>query len=162
MAYEVKTLKYMRYLFTFLLILFTTFSFGQTNNVDSLTFCSVKYKVPTGCSAESEYQVMCNKYSIVWLYMNEQMLNFMPDQFISQMAGQMKISKKEPISCYLLDNDAKGYKISFKKGKEIGYQLIAYGIVNGQPVLVQLSLDKEPKSNDDIPSFPRQIIRLTK
>jgi hypothetical protein len=152
----------MRYLFIALFILVSIFSFGQTSNIDSLTFCNTKYKVPTACSAESEYQITCDKYSIVWLYMNEQMLNFMPDQFISQMAGQMKNFKKEPISCYLLDNDAKGYKISFKKGKKIGYQLIAYGIVNGQPVFVQLSLDKEPKSNDDIPSFPRQIIRLTK
>ena len=94
--------------------------------------------------------------------MNDQMLQVMPDQFVNQMAGQMKKFKKEPITCYLLDKEVKGYKISFKKDKVIGYQLIAYGVANGQPVLVQLSLDKEPKTNDDIPIFPRQIIRLTK
>ncbi len=153
----------MRHFFIALFILVGTNSFGQTSTkIDSLTFCFIKYKVPTGCTAESEYQVKCDNYSIVWLYMNDQMLQVMPDQFVNQMAGQMKKFKKEPITCYLLDKEVKGYKISFKKDKGTGYQLIAYGVANGQPVLVQLALDNEPKTNDDIPNFPRQIIRLTK
>ena len=94
--------------------------------------------------------------------MNEQMLQSMPDQFVNQMSGQMKKFKKEPITCYMLDKEVKGYKIIFKKDNGTGYQLIAYGVANGQPVLVQLSLNNEPKTNDDIPEFPRQIIRLTK
>ena len=153
----------MRQLFIASFILFGTTSFGQTSTkIDSLTFCFRKYKVPTGCTAESEYQVKCDNYSISWLYMNDQMLQLMPDQFVNQMAGQMKKFKKEPIICYLLDKEVKGYKISFRRDKGIGYQLIAYGVANGQPVLVQLSVDDEPKTNDDIPSFPKQIIRLTK
>ena len=86
----------------------------------------------------------------------------MPDQFINQMAGQMKNFKKEPIKCFLLDKEVKGFKITFKKGKGIGYQLIAYGVANGQPVLVQLAIDNEPRTNDDLPDFPRQILRFAK
>jgi len=153
----------MRQFLTALFFLFSVISFGQTTKqVDSVTFCFNKYKVPTGCTAKSEYQVKCDNYSIVWLYMNEQMLQTMPDQFVNQMAGQMKKFKKEPITCYLLDKEVKGYKISFKKDNGTGYQLIVYGVANGQPVLVQLSLNDEPKTNDNIPEFPRQIIRLTK
>ena len=153
----------MRQILTYVSILLATTTFGQTpSKIDTLTFCFNKYKVPTGCTAQSEYQVKCNNYSIVWLYMTEPMLQSVPEQFISQMAGQMKKFKKEPITCYLLDNEVKGYRISFKKDNGAAYQLIAYGIANGQPVLVQLSLDSEPKSNEDIPEFPRQIIRLTK
>ena len=146
-----------------LLLIISTSSFGQdTKQIDSLTFCSNKYKVPVNCTAESEYQIQCKDYSMMWLYMNGQMLQFMPDQFVNQMEGQLKKFKKQSITCYLLDTQVKGYKISFKKDNGTGHQLIAYGEVNGQPVLVQLSLDKEPKSNDDIPDFPRQIIRLSK
>jgi hypothetical protein len=153
----------MRQFLTALFLFFSAVSFGQTTKqVDSVTFCFNKYKVPTGCTAESEYQVKCDNYSIVWLYMNEQMLQTMPDQFVNQMAGQMKKFNKEHITCYLLDKEVKGYKISFKKDNGTGYQLIAYGVANGQPVLVQLSLDDEPKTNDNIPEFPRQIIRLAK
>ena len=132
----------MRQFLTVLLVFFSATLFGQTTNqIDSVTFCFNKYKVPTGCTAQSEYQVQCDNYSIVWLYMNEQMLQSMPDQFVNQMAGQMK---------------------KFKKDNGTGYQLIAYGVANGQPVLVQLSFNNELKTNDDIPEFPRQIIRLTK
>ena len=153
----------MKQLLLALFTLLVTTSFGQSSTqIDSLTFCFNKYKVPTGCTAESEYQVKCDSYSITWLYMNEQMLQFMPDQFINQMAGQMKNFRKEPISCFLLDKEVKGYKISFKKDKGTGYQLVAYGVANGQPVLVQLALDNEPRTNEDLPDFPRQIIRLAK
>jgi len=153
----------MKHIFIALFILAGTTSFGQiSTKIDSLTYCSTKYTVPTGCTAESEYQVKCDSYSIVWLYMNNEMLQFVPDQFVNQMSGQMKKFKQEPITCFLLDKEVKGYKISFKKDKGIGYQLIAYGVTNGQAVLVQLALDNEPKTNDDIPSFPRQIIHLTK
>ena len=153
----------MRYFLIALFFFVGTTCFGQTSTkIDSLTFCHTKYKAPTGCTVESEYQVGCDNYSIVWLYMNEEMLRVMPDQFINQMAARMKKFKKEPIACYLLEKEVKGYKISFKKDKGTGYQLLAYGVVNGQPVIVQLSLDNEPKTNDDIPEFPRQIIKLTK
>ncbi len=153
----------MRQFLIALLLFFSATSFGQTTKqVDTLTFCFNKYKVPTGCTAQSEYQVQCVNYTMVWLYMNEQMLQSMPDQFVNPMSGQMKKFKKEPITCYLLDKEVKGYKISFKKDNGTGYQLIAYGAANGQPVLVQLSLNNEPKTNEDIPEFPRQIIRLTK
>ena len=146
---------------TFLFI--SILAYGQTvKQVDSLTFCQYKYAVPEECKAESEYQVKCTNYSIVWLYMTEQMLQFMPDQFVNQLENQSKMFKKETIFCYLLDQEVKGYKISFKKDKVTRYQLIAYGTVNNQPVLVQLSLDNEPKVNEDIPAFPRQIIRLSK
>ena len=153
----------MRQLFTGLFVFFSATLFGQTTDkVDSVTFCFIKYKVPIGCTAKSEYQVQCDNYSIVWLYMNEQMMQSMPDQFVNQMAGRMENFKKKSITCYLLDNPVKGYAISFKKDSGTGHQLIAYGVANGQPVLVQLSLNSEPKTNDDIPEFPRQIIRMTK
>ena len=134
----------------------------ETNGPDSLSFCFKQFKVPEGCSAQSEYQVSCDNYSMVWLYLTESMLGIVPDQFVGQMTAQVKVLKKEPITCYLLDNEAKGYLISFKKGDGTAYQLIVWGIANHQPVLVQLILAKEPKRNEDIPSFPAHIIRLTK
>jgi len=78
------------------------------------------------------------------------------------MAGQMKKFKKEPVTCYLLGNQVKGYKISFKTDQGTAHQLLAWGLANEQLVLVQLSLNKEPKTNEDIPAFPGQLISLSK
>ena len=153
----------MRQLLITFFILARAASFGQTSTkIDSLTFCFIKYKVPAGCSAETEYQIKCDSYSLVWLYMDKQMLQVTCNQLVNQMSGQMKKFKKEAITCYLLDKRVKAYKISFTKENGKGYQLITYGVVNGQPVLVQLSLENKPRTNNDIPDFPKQIIRLTR
>jgi hypothetical protein len=141
----------------------TTTSFAQTPaKGGTISFCFIKYKIPAGCKAASEYQVKCDDYSMTWIYLTPQTFQTMPDQIINQMAGQMKKFKKEPVTCYLLDNQVKGYKISFKTDQGTTHQLMAYGLANEQFVLVQLSLNKEPQTNEDIPAFPRQMIRLSK
>jgi hypothetical protein len=147
-------------IFAFLFI--TASSFGQVpDKSDTISFCFIKYKIPPGCKAASEYQVKCDDYSMTWIYLTPQTIQTTPDQMIKQMAGQMKKFKKEAITCYLLDKQVKGYKISFKTEQGTGHRLMAYGFANEQLVLVQLSLDKEPKTNEDIPAFPRQMIRLS-
>jgi hypothetical protein len=147
----------------FLFILFAATSFAQTsNNVDTVRFCFIKYKVPAGCTAESRSQVKCDNYSISWIDLTPEILKTMPDQVVNQMAGQFKKFKKEAITCYLLDNPVKGYKVSYKTDRGTTYQIVAAGVANEQPVLVQLVLDKEPKTDADIPEFPKQMIRLSK
>jgi hypothetical protein len=150
----------------FLIFLFLTIavnSFAQNpDKGDTISFCFIKYKIPAGCKAASEFQMKCDDYSMTWIYLTPQTFQTMPDQIISQMAGQMKKFKKEPVTCYLLGNQVKGYKISFKTDQGTSHQLMAYGLANEQLVLVQLSLDKEPKTDDDIPAFPGQMIRLSK
>ena len=153
----------MKQILIFLFLFTAATSFAQTpGKGDTISFCFIKYKIPAGCSAASEYQVKCDDYSMTWIYLTPQTFQTMPDQIIGQMAGQMKKFKKEPVTCYLLDTQVKGYKISFKTDQGTGHQLMAYGFANEQLVLVQLSLDKEPKTNEDIPAFPRQMIRLSK
>jgi len=149
----------------FLLILFffvAANAVGQTNKRDTVTFCYIKYPVPAGCTAEPNSSVKCDGWKLSWIYLNDEMLKTVPDQLVNQMAGQLKKFRKEDITCYLLFNPAKGYKLSYKGEDGTVYQLIAYGIANEQPVIVQLSLNKEPQSNDDIPEFARQMIRLTR
>jgi hypothetical protein len=150
--------------FLILSFLFTTAtSFAQTpGNGDTISFCFTKYKIPAGCKAASEYQVTCDDYSMTWIYLNPQTFQTTPDQILNKMAGEMKKFKKEPVTCFLLGNQVKGYKISYKIDQGTGHQLMAWGFANEQLVLVQLSLNKEPKTNEDIPAFPEQMIRLSK
>jgi hypothetical protein len=153
----------MRLFLTSLMILITLSALAQTaKKVDSLEFCHIKLKVPQGCAAKSKFQVKCDGYSMAWIYMTPEMLQSMPEQFVNKLPNQLKDVNTEKIQCYLFNNEVKGYKISFQISQGIRYQLIAYGVVNDQPVLAQLLLGNEPKTNEDIPAFPRQIIRLTK
>jgi len=94
--------------------------------------------------------------------MNDEMFRGnLPEQFISQIETGLKDVKKVPLKVYILKKPAKGYEISFKTDDGIRYRILAYAVVNNQPVLIQLSLNNEPKTNEDIPDFPRQIMSLT-
>lgn len=96
-----------------------------------------------------------------WIYLNKQMLQSVPQQLVEGMAKKMKDFKEEPITCYLLGTEAMGYKISYtKEGGKKAYQIIGYGTANQQPVLVQLVLGREPRTNNDLPEFARQIIKI--
>jgi hypothetical protein len=147
--------------FLFILsFLVANIALGQTSKTDTVTFCYIKYPVPAGCEAKPNSSVQCEGWKLSWIYLSEEMLRTVPDQLINQMAGQLQKFRKEAVSCYLLGSPAKGYRLSYQiEGTKV-YQLIAYSIANEQPVIVQLSLNKSPQSDEDIPVFARQMIRL--
>jgi hypothetical protein len=153
----------MKQLLFFSFLLIAASSNAQTpDSGDTISFCFIKFKIPSGCKAPSEYQLKCADYSMIWTYLTPQTIQTMPGRIINQLATQTKKFKKEPVTCYLLGNQAKGYRISFKTDQGTSHQLMAWGFANEQLVLVQLSLNKEPKTNEDIPTFPGQIIRFSK
>ena len=97
-----------------------------------------------------------------WRYISFSMLQSVPGQTIDSLSHELKKFRKEAVPCYLLDSPVKGYKISYKTDQGTFYELMAFGVANEQPVIVQLVLNKEPKTNYVIPSFAQQIIRLSK
>lgn len=153
----------MKFLISLVIFGIAGIAFGQTTKkVELVNFASKEFKVPAGCSASSPYQIECSDFKMLWLYMNDEMLKTMPDQAINQLSSQLKDFKKKKISAFLLGAEVKAFKISFanEANKKRGFQIVVYGIANGQPVLVQLNLEKEPNTNDDLPEFPKQIIKL--
>ena len=155
----------MKYILINLLFMAAVSVNGQTNKeVSLLKFGSQEFTVPAGCKALSEHQVQCDHYTLGWFYMNKVMLKTAPEEFVNDLSGDLKDFKKQPISVFLYGEEVKGYKISFKNEatQKTGYQIIAYGIVNNQAVLVQLMLDNEPRTNDDLPDLPKRIIKLAK
>lgn len=145
--------------------MFASMANAQTaKSVDELSFAAKTFKTPGGCQAPSPFQLQCADYSMVWIYMNTEMLKTMPEQAIDQLSTQLKDFKKKEIAVFLMGEKVKGYKITFKNqtdGKN-GYQIVAYGVVNQQPLLFQLSLEKDPTKNAELPEFTRQIVGLEK
>lgn len=152
----------MKSIFTSIFILVAASTIAQSPaKSDTVKFCYIKFALPAGCSATSESQVKCDDCSMAWIYLSYPMLQSVPGQTIDNMSHQLKKFKKEAITCYLLDAPAKGYRMSYKTDQGTIYQLMAYGVANEQPVILQLVLTKEPKSNNDIPAFAKQFIRLS-
>jgi len=143
-------------------IVFSATVFAQTNTQgDSVIFCSYKCKVPAGCTTTSENKVTGSNYTMDWNYVSEEKLKGIENEYIG-MARLLSRFKKKRITCYLLNREVEGYKVSYQNLSGTTHQIYASGVVEGRGVTLLLSLDNEPNSNSDLPEFSQQILRLTK
>lgn len=154
----------MKHIFTLIFISISALLYSQSPKpIDTVVFCYNNYKVPAECKAVSETELQCDNYSVEWFYMNEDLIETMPDQFVyEQSTNWGKKYEKQAIKCYILNTEVKGYKVSFKGEKKMVYKIIAFGTANEQPVLVQLTMNKNPETNKDLPEFVTQFLKLTK
>ncbi len=160
----------MRQLLIVLFLLVSASVIGQKKiQEDSVAICSQYFKVPTGVKTERR-TIKGPDYELNWTYMyeinannasDELNLKEMEEAFI-ETGALMQRFKKKKISCYLLDNEVSGYAVSYKSSANVIYQIYASGIINGYGVMLTLTLNKEPLTNDDIPEFPKQLVKFTK
>lgn len=134
-------------------------SYGQAS-VETVTVASNMLSVPPDCKVETENKVHCNNYTVEWTYGDEQKVKGLQDAFLA-MGGMLDKFKKKRYDFYLFETRVKGYQVSYKNATGTTYQISASGVINGEPVWILVSLDKEPVTNDDIPQFVRQIIRFS-
>lgn len=160
---QLQKIKIMKSLLTVILALFSFGIFAQdSTSITELSYCKETFKIPDSCSAKSKYELTCADFTIQWLYMNEKMLAFMPQQIVKQLESKLKKVKKTAIKCISLETEIDGYLITYKDGKKKKYKIIAYGIVQGQPVLINLGLTNNPTENNKLHEFVRQIIEIKK
>lgn len=151
----------MRIILSILLVCSSLIPFAQTNS-DSISICKISLKVPDSITVNSEYEIRGKDFSMNWLYMEKNLLDTVPKLFVNQMAQKQQKFSKTPIKLFILDEPANGFKISYDQENHKAYQIIAYGKVNEQPVMIQLLMQKDPKNNTALPAFVRKIIRLEK
>ncbi|TGE05987.1 hypothetical protein [Hymenobacter fodinae] len=117
---------------------------------------------PAGCTPDSKYQVRCEGYQMTWMYLDYKMLTDFPEQFVRQIEKKHKHTERQPLECLILGQAAKGFRLSYPSETGMTYELIAYGVAKGQPVMVELTMDMDPEKTTDLPALPRQIVQLTK
>lgn len=130
--------------------------------VNTVNFCGMDISAPTTCTTETKYQVNCQGYQLTWMYLDYKMMQEFPEQFVRQIEKKHKHTERQPLECFILDQPAKGFRLSYPTESGMGYQLIAYGVAKGQPVMLQLTLETDPEKTADLPELPRQILRLPK
>ncbi|UII26589.1 hypothetical protein LVD15_25385 [Fulvivirga maritima] len=126
---------------------------------EDLTYCDMPLETPVGCNTKAS-EVTCDDYAVQWLYMNTLMLKSMPEQFISQMEDEFKKFSKQPIQASSFGYPLDGQKITYKHKGHWKYKIVAYGVVNAQPVMLNISLLNDPVNNDALPDFVQVMIQL--
>ena len=137
---------------TIILILLTTFfnfTFGQSIRTDSIEFCGRHFIAPNSCEIIGN-MIKCSNYVFTWTYAPTTDL----PRHRKELLAQTKSPKK--IKVVIDNNDIDGYLS--KTGTYS--QLLIIGVVNGQGVIINLWLDKQIKSTDDLPEYVKQLISI--
>ena len=147
-------------LFTGFLLTFISWSASATDITDSVRFCFRNYPVPKACTVSSATEIRSVSGNLSWVYVEKDNLLFSWNALLNKLQTYPAFSR-ERLRCILAGREVNGYRVSYQKEGKTMYQLIAYGIVNNQPVLVQLNTNKNPLTNKDLPDFAKQFILLT-
>ena len=137
-------------------------SFGQAEKqIDSLNYAHMKIAVPENCQAKSEYELLeCDGISIQWIYLNKEMLEIVPNQFIGQFTNQKSTKKKTKIKVKSFGSELTGYKFKMKNSDGVSYRVIVYGTVNNQPLLLNIGTKTDIKETADLNGFLKEIIEI--
>ncbi|RSK50147.1 hypothetical protein [Hymenobacter rigui] len=130
----------------------------------TLNFCGVELPVETGCTPNNKYQLTCGNYQVTWMYLDFSVMKTFPAQFIKQAEKKHKGTEKQPFDCVILDGPpAQGTRLSYPTDAGgMAYELVAYGIAKGQPVLLDIVLPTDPEKTADLPAIVQKIMRLQK
>jgi hypothetical protein len=137
-------------------------SYGQSENqIDSLNYAHMKIAVPENCEAKSEYELLdCDGISIQWLYLNDEMLKTVPNQFIGQLTNQETTKKRTEIKVQSFGSELTGYKFKMKNSDGILYRIIVYGTVNNQPLLLNIGTKTDINNTSDLSNFLKKLIEI--
>jgi hypothetical protein len=146
-------------LLTVSLLFASIIAIGQST-AETITIGTNKLTLTTDCKADTDTKISCGNNTVEWKYGDEQKVKGLQDAFL-EMGGMLDRFKKKKIELYLLETKVKGYKVSYKNATGTTYQISAAGVINGEPIWILVSLEKEPVTNDDMPHFVKQIIRFS-
>lgn len=78
-----------------------------------------------------------------------------------QTSQQVKTFKKEPVTCYLLGKEFKGYALTCaKKEDQVWYNILVSGEVDGQALVVQFHSPYKITRNEQLQPLYRQVFSL--
>lgn len=128
------------------------------SRITHLSFCGKKYTISDQCVAESKHRIKCDDYEMSWSYAEGTMLEIAAEQAIRTFEQMHHSSQRETITCYLSGQKVNAFKVNTPNQE---CYILAYGIVNKHSVVVELSLHKEPLTNDHLPETVKKILQLT-
>ena len=133
----------------------------ETPKIEKLDYAGNKIVVPNNCEAKSEYELLnCNNTDIQWLYLNEEMLKTVPNQFLNQFANQTIVKKRSNFKLKSFNSELIGEKFKLKSDGKVSYRIIVYGIVNKQPLLLNIRTETDLLKNSDLNELLAKLINL--
>ncbi|MBC7525804.1 MAG: hypothetical protein H7239_15375 [Flavobacterium sp.] len=144
-------------------LMFGTFKISaqETDKIKELNYAGNKILVPNNCEAKSEYELLnCNNTDIQWLYLNEEMLKTVPTQFLNQFGSQSIVKKESYFKLKSFNSELTGKKFKLKSDGKVLYRIIVSGVVNKQPLLLNIGTENDITKNSDLNEFLLKFINV--
>ena len=146
-----------------LLLIFCLVCIGNSisqskNEIKTLDYANIEVEIPTNCTAKSNYELLdCDGVSVQWIYLTEAMLKSAPKKLIKEFSKNTKT--KEQIEVVSFGATLKGYKFTYKN-PENWNRIIVYGIVNKQPLILNVASEDELIAISGTNEFLKKIIKI--
>jgi hypothetical protein len=128
-----------------------------------IDFCGRQYDLPAEATLVSPYEVKGPDFNLVLMYVNyADIRQGLPPDFLKQHMKKLKSKEMQEMTCFIQDAPAKAYKFSYRTETGMAYNILAYGVTKGQPVMIELTTDIDPYKSVEIPAFARQFVHLEK
>ena len=151
-------------------------------STNSFYFCSKRYKIPRDCDKKDQSgccsfssQIFLNQKlpvsghlgcydgtSLSWNYFEtDEQARSSFEGYSPQIKRQMKKFNQTAIKLFICNQKVTAYKLNYTTFQKYrGHEIIAYGTINGQHVMVHLHSQKELNSNNDMQPVFQEIIKF--
>ncbi|MBC8753802.1 hypothetical protein H2O64_03920 [Kordia sp. YSTF-M3] len=140
-------------------LLCMSISFSQSNReIKTLDYANIEIEIPDKCTAKSKHELLkCNGISVQWMHLNKETLKTVPEQLIKKFSK--KTNSKEQIEVISFGATLKGYKFTYKNS-ESWNRIIVYGIVNKQPLILNVASEDELIAITNSNEFLKKIMKI--
>ncbi len=119
--------------------------------------------MPTNYSAKDEYSIENNTFSAQWLFLTQEMVdNGVEKQIFGQFEGQLKYSKATKINFNSNGGQFSGKKYLLKDDSNLKYRVLAFGSVDGQPLILNMGFKDNLKSDENFDQLMQKFITFKK
>jgi hypothetical protein len=145
-------------LIAFIFICLNTYS--QNTIIKKVIYANIEIEIPANYKANSEFKIENDKFSAQWLYLSKEMFEQqVQNQIIKQFEEQTQAKEISVMNFTSNGVMFKGKKYKLKN-TDLKFKVLASGIINNQPLVLNLSFKNEPKSNADLDQLMQNFIKI--
>lgn len=143
------------------LLFISLYSFGQKEGFKKIQYAKTEIDVPLDYFAKDEFSIENENFSAQWLYLNKEMVEQGIDSQISkQFEDQMKFSKATNIKFMSNKEVFIGKKYELKNNKKLKWKVIASGVVDDQPLILNMGFKNDPEFSTSSDELMQKFIQI--
>lgn len=138
-------------------------AFAQSTVIEKVKYAGTEIDVPPGYYAKDEYSIENKLFSAQWLYLTQEMVEQgVEKQIVQQFEAQLNYVSAANVEFISNGGQFSGKKYQLKEGSKLKYRILAFGSVDGQPLVLNMGFKRDPGSDGNPDELMKKFIRFKK